>query len=697
MVNRKTASALKLAALPLAVLLTGISTQSVAARLTSTLAPIVAQAPSFPVPDSVAKGTEVQVSSSSDNMNSITGALKDGFESEYSNAKVSVETKEADAALQDVLSGNADLAAISRPLTDAEKAQNLIDVAARREKIAIIVGNNNPFAQSITGSQFAQIFRGEITNWQEIGGPDKPIRFIDRPETSETRQALNPYPVFVSQPFETGSNATQVSEDSLEAIAEELGDDGISYALVGQLEGQSDVKAIKLHQTLPDDPRYPFSQPYSFVYAGAASPAVKAFLGYATGAPGQAALSNADLSGYAVSPAAGSATAGDGSGTTTTGADGNAAGTGDATAGANGDAATDAEGSTANGSTIDPATGNSIAADGTVTDADGNVVIVEEGDVAADGEIEGAAADADGAAGGLAGRGRWWWLLLPLAGLALLIWAASKRGAEEETGYIANADRDDAVRTNYRGAAGVGGDKAYATSEVGSKVGARVNRAAAGSAALAGGAAAAGAGLASRAGKGASKTAGDVTMDLDGIKGSTQTGIDSVKGSVSSSTSSTQGGLGNLRSNIQGGVDSARSNIQGGIDSARSNIQSGAGNLQSNVQGKMDSAKGGFQGSVDGIKNRTQDGIGNLKGGIDNAKGSAQSGIEGARTNMQGSIQSGVDGIGERARGSFDDTKRNASETGSNWLDRAKQRINEAADQAKDKANDIKDDMTGNS
>lgn len=714
MANRKTASALRLAAIPLAALLaSSFSTRSVSARLTPLIAPMVAQVPpSFPVPDSVASGTELQVSSSSDNMNRITEALKNGFESDYSNAKVAVENKEASAALQDVLSGNADLAAISRPLTDAEKAQNLIAVAARREKIAIIVGKNNPFTKSLTGSQFAQIFRGEITNWQEVGGPNKPIRVIDRPDTSETRQALKPYPVFASQPFETGSNATQANQDSIEAIASELGDDGISYALVGQLEGQSDIKAIRLHQTLPDDPKYPFSQPYSFVYAGAASPAVKAFLGYATGAPGQAALNNANLSGYAVAPAGGAATTAAANGS---GAGSNAAGGtgGNAATGNNGNAGVNANGSTngsANGSTVDPA-GNGATTGGTVTDADGNVVTLEEGD-AANGNLDGAA-DADGRANDLAERGRWWWLLLPLAGLGLLIWAASKRGAEEETGYMANADRDDAVLTNYRGAAGAAGavgDTTYPASDVDDKVSAgKTSRAVAGGAALAGGAAAAGAGLSNRAGEGLSErasdvtpsdatasniTASDITPNLEGTQGSARTGIDSVKGS-------TQSGLGNLRSNIQGGVDGNQSSAQGGIDGAQSRLQRGIGNFKGNVQGSstqesnvsgtMDSTRGTFQSGIEGVKGRNQGGIDSFKGGIDNVTSGAKGNVDGT----SGNIQSGAD-LGDRSQSSIDATKRNASETGSSWLDRAKQRINEAADQAKDKASDVKDDITGN-
>ena len=628
MINRKTASVLKLAALPIAALVAyNLSAGSLSAgSMTALVAPAIAQTPGFSVPESVPKGTKVQVSSS-DNMNSIAQALKGGFESQYSNASVSVDNKDASAAIQDVRSGKADLAAISRPLSAEEKAQGLVDKPVRREKIAIIVGKDNPFAQSITGSQFAQMFRGEIANWKEVGGPDKPIRFIDRPATSETRQALQPYPVFVSQPFKTGSNATQSEADDLGAIASELSDDGISYALVGQLEGQSDVKAIQLHKTLPDDPRYPFSQPYSFVYAGGASPAVQAFLGYATGAPGQATLDSAALSGYAVAPAAGTAAANTGTDSAAAGADGvSAAANADGTAAAG-----------AAGSTIDPTTGNSIAADGTVTDADGNVVTLDETETTI-GEVNGAdgvVIDGDSTADA-AGRGRWWWLLLPLAGLALLIWAASKRGTEEKTGYIANADRDDdTIRTNYRGGAD---DARYATSEVGGKADAGIGRAVAGGTALAGGAAVAGTGLASRAGSSASR-AGDVTMDLDDIKTGAQTGIDSV-------SRSPQGGLGNLRSNIQSGVGSTHGSIDGGVDGVRGDVQGGI----DSTRGNLNDARGSMQGSIDDTRTKYQ-------GGVDNVKGSASEG---------------------------------------SWLDRAKQRINEASEQVKDTTADIKDDVTGN-
>ncbi len=624
MVNRKTASALTIAAL----LACAIPARSVAASI---MAPMLAQAaPTFDVPDSVAKGTNVRVSSSSDNINTISEALGRGFESKYS-AKVAVTNKEASAALQDVLNDNADLAAISRPLTAEEEAKGLIAVPVRREKIAIVVGEDNPFAQSITGSQFARIFRGEIKDWSEVGGEAGPIRVVDRPDTSETRQALKPYPVFTTAEFKTGDTATQLSEDTTEALAKEIGADGIGYILVGQLEGQSALKAIELHKTPPSDPRYPFSQPYSFVYAGGASPAVAAFLGYATGTDGQTAIETAALTGYSAAPANEAGTEAGASDEVET-PDGTAGGTAaESASGTPEGTVIGGVGSlNADGNLVDTG-GNLISPEGYLIDADGNFVdadgvLLAEGaapipgvgvDITsgigetADGITTTAGEAADGADGLAASRGRWWWLLLPLAGLGLLIWAAGKRGAEEETGYSASTSGkgDDRIRSSFKGGdvstpkpgSGLGAleTEGITTSvgRVGQEGATGINAtgisatgisAVAGGTALAGGAAAAGAGVAGRM---KNKT-GDATTGSEGVEGSVQDGIGGLKGSTKSE-------LGDLRSNVPGNIDGARTNLEGAAESTKGDIVNG--------ESWLDRAKQRINQATDQVKETTSD------------------------------------------------------------------------------------------
>jgi ABC-type phosphate transport system substrate-binding protein len=246
-------------------------------------------APAFQVPAALPQGTALKIEGSS-SMAVINQGLKKRFEETFPGTTVNLASSGTNEALQALLTNAVDVAAIGRPLTEAEKAQGLKEIPVSREKIALIVSSDNPFKGNLTSEQFAKIFRGEFTNWSQVGGPNVPIRFIDRPATSDTRQALSQYPVFQAAPFKTGSNATQVRNDDTGAVVQELGQDGISYAIAGQVLNQPNVSVLPMHETLPSDPRYPYSQPRSYVYKGTPNPGVLAFIGFATSAPGQEAI-----------------------------------------------------------------------------------------------------------------------------------------------------------------------------------------------------------------------------------------------------------------------------------------------------------------------------------------------------------------------------------------------------------------------
>lgn len=253
-----------------------------------------AQSPAFQLPASVAQGTTVRVEGSS-SMAAVNAVLKQRFERQFPGTKVNLAANGAPAGIQAVLSGKADIAAIARPLTEAEEAQGLKAVSMGRDKIAIVVGANNPFAKSLTITQFARIFRGEIRNWSEVGGRNVPIKFVDRPDGSDTRQAFREYPAFKQGKFTTGATALKLKQDTIQAVAGNLGNNGISYATANQLKNQPRIKTIAMDGVRPTDPRYPFSQPLYYVYKDGANPAVQAFLGLATNPLGQTAIEKAGV------------------------------------------------------------------------------------------------------------------------------------------------------------------------------------------------------------------------------------------------------------------------------------------------------------------------------------------------------------------------------------------------------------------
>lgn len=273
---------------PLLVVTAGLTVNSHKMLLAQT----PAASPTFALPASLPPGTNIKLNGSS-SLTAISQALKQRFEEKYPGTTVDLASTETGNALNDLIAGKVDLVAIGRPLTDAEKAQGIKEVPVSREKIAIFVGSENPYKNSITAEQFAKIVRGEITNWAQIGGPDVSIRFIDRPDSSDTRQALSQYPMLQAAPFKTGATATQVVEDDTTAVIKELGRDGISYGIASQVLDQPTVTVLPMHDTLPSDPRYPYSQPRGYAYREGANLGVIAFLGFATSGPGQEVVAEA--------------------------------------------------------------------------------------------------------------------------------------------------------------------------------------------------------------------------------------------------------------------------------------------------------------------------------------------------------------------------------------------------------------------
>ncbi|MHC5723257.1 MAG: substrate-binding domain-containing protein [Nostoc sp.] len=277
------------------VLWVALATTPMAATLVVS-APMLAkskpEAPSFALPQTVQNGTTVRIDGSN-SLAAINQRLKESFEKQFSGTKVEIAANGTGTALKNLLDGKIDIAAIGRGLTPAEKAQGLEQVRLRREKIAIVVGADNPFKQSLTSKQFARIFRGQITNWSQLGGPPGKIRLIDHPKTSDTRDTFRAYPAFKTGEFATGPNATQLSEDNTAEIIKQLGKDGISYVLANQVSKLKGVRVLQLHQTLPNDPKYPFSQPLVYVYKKNPSLSIVDFLGFTLAPPGQQAIEQA--------------------------------------------------------------------------------------------------------------------------------------------------------------------------------------------------------------------------------------------------------------------------------------------------------------------------------------------------------------------------------------------------------------------
>lgn len=124
----------------------------------------------------------------STSMEKVIGYLSEAYMDKNSDVKVTYNPTGSGAGIQAVQEGRCDIGLASRNLKDEEKA-DLNETVVAIDGIAVIVNLENPVAD-LTVEQIAQVYTGEVTNWQEVGGEDAPIVCIGREAASGTRDGF---------------------------------------------------------------------------------------------------------------------------------------------------------------------------------------------------------------------------------------------------------------------------------------------------------------------------------------------------------------------------------------------------------------------------------------------------------------------------------------------------------------------------
>ncbi|TGE01294.1 PstS family phosphate ABC transporter substrate-binding protein [Methylobacterium nonmethylotrophicum] len=172
------------------------------------------------------------------------------------------------------------LGRVARPLTEAEKAQGLVEVPLVRIPSAIFV-HRDAGVTGLTSDQVAGIFSGRIENWNAVGGPDLRIRVVRREETDSTLAVLRAsMPGWRDLVLTTRSKTATTTQDAVETVRQTPGAIGFgpfSPALAGTMT----VLAIDGHA--PRDPGYPSAVTLALIYKAATRDAASAaFLAFAT-------------------------------------------------------------------------------------------------------------------------------------------------------------------------------------------------------------------------------------------------------------------------------------------------------------------------------------------------------------------------------------------------------------------------------
>ena len=171
------------------------------------------------------------------------------------------------------------LARIARPLSDSEKEAGLVATPVFRLPSSFFV-HRAAGISGVTSTQLADIYRGKITNWREVGGADLRIKVVRREDQDSTllvlRQSMPGWKDLTITEKSKTAVTTQDCIDTVKEVAGAIGFGPFTRAL------EMELAVLKIDGHYPTDHSYPSAVTLSFLYKDATVTAdAKSFIGYA--------------------------------------------------------------------------------------------------------------------------------------------------------------------------------------------------------------------------------------------------------------------------------------------------------------------------------------------------------------------------------------------------------------------------------
>ena len=213
------------------------------------------------------------------------------FNAVHNDIKVTVAGGGSGLGIKSVATGEADIGDASREVKQSEIDEYgdiFVDHKIALDGVAVIVSKaiHDAGVTDITLDQLKGIYDGSISNWQELGGPDKEIFVNEREEGSGTRDTFMD---IVDLDETAADKANSANSQVKQAVSES--DVAIGYAGLGYVSDET--PALKINGVSPsaatiEDESYPISRSLHMYTNGEPTDAVEEFLNFVMGSEGQA-------------------------------------------------------------------------------------------------------------------------------------------------------------------------------------------------------------------------------------------------------------------------------------------------------------------------------------------------------------------------------------------------------------------------
>lgn len=229
----------------------------------------------------------------SDTMVNLANSWAEQFMTANPNVNIAVKGGGSGNGIAALINGTADLANASREMKTEEidqakaKGVNPVETPVARDGIAVIVNPANS-VEGLTTDQLGRIYRGEITNWKDVGGADQPIVLLSRDSSSGT------YEYFKEAVVGKDKNYAKAAKllPSTQAIVDETKGNEAAIGYIGVGYETPDVKVLEIDGVAASvatvlDKAYPISRKLYMYSNGDPTGAGKAYVEWILGPEGQ--------------------------------------------------------------------------------------------------------------------------------------------------------------------------------------------------------------------------------------------------------------------------------------------------------------------------------------------------------------------------------------------------------------------------
>lgn len=165
------------------------------------------------------------------------------FMDQNPNVSIQVQGGGSGTGLTQVSGGQADIGnsdVFAEEKLEAAAAAELADHQVAVVAMAAVV-NPDVNIDNLTKDQLVKIFKGEVKNWNEVGGPDQAIQIVNRPSSSGTRATFEKYALGTKTDDLPGSIQEESSGNVKKLVKETPG--AIGYLALSYLDDS--IKAVK--------------------------------------------------------------------------------------------------------------------------------------------------------------------------------------------------------------------------------------------------------------------------------------------------------------------------------------------------------------------------------------------------------------------------------------------------------------------